>query len=120
MYELIANLPVPTTLFELTFTIIGFLLGYAWSENLDESILDSDWFKKQHYAVQWFIKGILKFVHHFWIGMLLMIYFPRDSELFWIGLGLFIEDITDYKKIIGWIIDRLQNDIESLRKVLHE
>jgi hypothetical protein len=89
-------LPIPTSLFEFTWALIGWLLADSFSKRLDEDILNQiDELKKTHpkiAAFRWVIENILHFLHHTWIGLLLMLYLPRASELFWLGYGLFIQD----------------------------
>jgi len=98
-------LPVPKSLFDLAWAIIGWHLGKTFS-NLDEELLktipDSQWYKRVIYR-------ILYFIHHYWVGLLLIVYcgyilevnncwdavfgyFGAIRALLWLGYGLFVED----------------------------
>ena len=89
-------LPIPVTLFEITWAVIGFQAARAFSKRLDEDILKQlEELKEKHpnlYRLRWLIERTLHFLHHYWLGMLAMAYFPRSHPLFWIGYGMFIED----------------------------
>jgi hypothetical protein len=89
-------LPVPLTLFEITWAVIGFQMARAFSKRLDEDILEElEKMKEAHprlYKARWLIERTLHFIHHYWLGMLALVYFPRSHPLFWIGYGMFIED----------------------------
>lgn len=92
------SLPVPVTLLQITWAIIGFMFGRAFGKQLDHTIQETEWFKKQKLMAQWTVRAILDFMHHFWIGLLLMVYAslsPYPSELYWFGYGLFIDDAPD-------------------------
>jgi len=94
-------LPIPQTLFEITWTLIGWLLARAFAKvdkkGLDEAILE--YVEKKEYTkneafMRWLGERSLHFLHHFWMGLLLIAYYPVHGcpELMWFGLGLFAED----------------------------
>ena len=37
--------------------------------------------------------------HHWWIGALLMLYTTGIAELYWLGFGLFIDDLP----VVNWV-----------------
>jgi len=95
-------LPVPKTLFDFTFAVIGWQLGNAFSKHdnigLDDAIMKHGKFKG---IWKFIISRLLHFFHHYWIGLLLMVFcLPANwpdpnwwqGALYWIGYGLFIED----------------------------
>jgi hypothetical protein len=101
-------LPIPLTLFEITWAVIGFQAARAFSKRLDEDILKQlEELKEKHpnlYRLRWLIERTLHFLHHYWLGLLCMVYFPRSHPLFWIGYGMFIEDggfhLTEFLKTV--------------------
>lgn len=90
------GIPLPETLIQATWFLIGFFAGRAGA-TCDHNIKESDWFKKRSKPVQQFVSGLLDFTHHFWIGMLLMVYAfnPIQAEMYWFGTGLFVDDFPD-------------------------
>jgi len=105
MSSIIEILPVPTTLFEWTFTIIGWQLGDAFSKHdnigLDEALIAKTKIGKLKGFTKFLVKRLLHFIHHYWIGLLLMVFcLPNNwpdpnwwqGALYWFGYGLFIED----------------------------
>jgi hypothetical protein len=103
------NIPVPTNFAESTFLMMGVFFGRAFGKQLDQGIQDTEWFGKRSKMVQEIVSRLLDFLHHWWIGALLMIIFqnsqvisfqilslpPFDFNLFWFGAGLFIDDLPD-------------------------
>jgi len=115
--ELVKMIPVPKTFFELAWTGIGWLFAASFAQfnntdfdtyvekklgikNGEQPISDSTWWK-------WFGERLLHFVHHWWIGALLMIYFGPVAyyldmpkifvpEIFWFGVGAFMEDLQHH------------------------
>ena len=89
-------LPLPQTLFEVTWTIIGIQFGYVFGKlNGNGGGVDQD-IEKGCSRFSWFwqrcLKRALNFLHHYWIGLLLIVYNIGVPELKWLGLGLFLED----------------------------
>ncbi len=97
------EIPVPSTLLQITWLLIGFTFARAFGKNLDQSVKASVFFHNQGCVVQWVLAGLLNWLHHFWVGLLLMVYagpaaavFPVNSEaLYFFGLGMFIDDLPD-------------------------
>jgi len=98
-------LPVPKTLFDFTFAVIGWQLGNAFSkqDNIGfDEVLEAETKLGKAKGILGFIgRRVLHFVHHYWIGLLLMVFclpvnWPDPNwwqgALYWIGYGLFIED----------------------------
>jgi hypothetical protein len=86
------SIPVPDTLEAVTLLIIGFQLSRSFSKKLDQSIQSTPTFKAQSPVIKWFIKSLLDFTHHYWVGLLIMAYRP---DFYWFGLGLFLDDLPD-------------------------
>ena len=105
-------LPMPKTFFEVVWAGIGWSLASAFAningKGLDETIQD-DLSSKLDKWLKDFFGCCLHFIHHWWIGGLIMIYFGvipiaqslllpisiptyQSAEVFWFGLGLFLED----------------------------
>ncbi len=97
------ELPVPSTLLQVTWLLVGFMFSRAFAKNLDHAVQETDQFKAQGKFAQTLIKNLLNFLHHFWIGLLLIVYsaqiasplhFSPDVIAFF-GLGLFLDDLPD-------------------------
>jgi len=88
------NVPVPSDLLSVTWFLIGFCFGRGFGKQMDQEIVKSDWFKRRGRLSQEIIKRLLDATHHFWIGLLLMLYAPCP-EVYWFGLGLFMDDWPD-------------------------
>lgn len=88
------TIPVPTDLLSVTWFLIGFCFGRGFGKQLDQEIQLTEWSKKRHPILRWFIKRLLDTIHHFWIGLLLMLYAP-SPEIYWFGVGLFVDDWPD-------------------------
>lgn len=96
---------VPQDFLQWTFAGIGLTFGRVFGKKLDYNIQQSEWFGRRHEANQWIIKRGLDFLHHWWMGALLMNYFSQP-EIYWFGWGLLVDDIPDLparlKKMINW------------------
>jgi len=108
-------LPVPQSLFDFAFALIGWQIGRAFG-SLDVEILEAlkdKPFKRTIFA-------LLHFFHHYWIGLLLIVFCQQlivdwnapfwtvqgiYRMLLWIGYGLFVEDGAYHISI--WIRTRL-------------
>jgi len=106
-------LPVPKSLFDFSWAIIGWQLGKAFG-GFDEEFLESvpSLYKRAVYRV-------LHFIHHYWIGLLLIIYcgsliydwkavFGAQGALraaYWLGYGLFVED--GWHHVVAYVRVRL-------------
>lgn len=82
------------TLVEITWMAIGFMFARAFGKNLDYKIRYSVWLDDQPEWVQYLVAGLLNFLHHWWMGLLIYIYAPIP-EIRMFGLGMFIDDIPD-------------------------
>jgi len=104
MMRMSISLPYPSNLFEATWFLIGFCAGRAGAR-FDDNIKNSDWFKHLGYWRKKIVGFLLDFTHHFWIGLLLMVYTKNllSGELYWFGYGLFIDDLPDVPaRFAGW------------------
>lgn len=96
-------IPLPETPLQITWTIIGFVFSRAFGKQLDRDIQNGEWFKGLSKPWQNFVKRLLDATHHFWMGMLLMVYagklsgwFSLDPQIFfWVGWGFFVDDWPD-------------------------
>jgi len=100
------TLPIPQTFFELVWLGIGICFGRSFGKRLDYRTQRTEWYRKRGDFSKWLVKSLLDFLHHWWIGALLMLYAPRP-ELFWFGYGLFLDDLPD-------IPQRLRNFLKTL------
>ena len=104
------EIPVPAGNIEILWLLLGMSFGRSFGKKLDYTIQEDPWFKKQSASLRWLMKSILDFTHHWWIGALIWIYAPLFvkwwfwpsllTEITWFGVGLFFDDIRDYKNII--------------------
>ena len=92
---MVIQLPAPETLLQTTWVIIGFMFGRAFGKQLDQTIQETDWYKSLGLIWQKIVSSSLDFLHHFEIGLLLMVYFSHIPELYFFGMGLFIDDLPD-------------------------
>jgi len=108
-------LPVPKTLFDFTFALIGWQLGRSFSQFNGEVL---ELLKDKPFRLT--IARVLHFFHHYWIGLLLIVLcqqliFNWDAPfwtlqgalraLMWVGYGLFLED-SGYH-VAAWVRTRL-------------
>lgn len=108
------DLPLPQTLLEVTYFLIGFFAGRAGAL-CDHQIKESAWYKKQRPCVKSTISALLDFTHHFWIGLLIMVEIPMTAyggRPYWFGMGLFVDDMPDipsrFKKWFGYLYEKLK------------
>jgi len=109
--RIVELLPIPKTIFEGTWFIIGWMAGKAFGEKFDEEILDQIPDTDKYKFIKRFVGRILHFIHHAWIGLLGVVYFGVApvaqsinlpvyipvipcAEAFWFFLGLALEDIA--------------------------
>lgn len=102
------EVPIPETLIQITWFLIGLLFARSFGKKLDNEIKKTEWYKGQATLPKWLIAHTLDFLHHFWMGLLLMVYFSEYPEIFWFGAGLLVDDIPD-------IPARYQNLFKSLK-----
>jgi hypothetical protein len=67
------------TLLQVTWLLIGFMFGRAFAKDLDRTIQATDAFKCQNKLTQTLVKNTLNFLHHFWMGLLLIVYAFQKS-----------------------------------------
>jgi hypothetical protein len=99
----LVKLPLPDTLLQITWLLISFTFGRAFAKSLDQSLQQTDAFKKQNKFMQVLAKNGMNFLHHFWMGLVLMVYAADLAAILGIsghvvlffGLGLFIDDLPD-------------------------
>jgi len=109
-------IPVPTTFLEWVFFALGINFGRAFGKRLDLEIQSTQWFRKKPVWLRWILKRLLDAIHHWYIGALLMIYFPNVPELYWFGTGLFVDDLPDIPrraKILLAEFKRMANNSNS-------
>ena len=94
-------LQIPKTLLEITWFLIGFFAGRAGAKT-DNIVKRSEWYSKLSKTKKKIVGMFLEFLHHFWIGLLLMVY-ATCPEMYWFGYGLFIDDLPDIpSRFIEW------------------
>jgi hypothetical protein len=87
-------IPAPTTLIEITWFLIGITFARGFGKKFDLTIKATAWYKSLSPIPKWLIESLLNSTHHFWIGLLLMIYITRP-EIYWLGAGIAVDDIPD-------------------------
>jgi len=115
---MVLQLPLPETLIQWTWFLIGFFFARGFGKQLDQDIQESEWFKSLPNDAQWILKRLLDSLHHLWIGMLLMVYGPKffpeqKIEFYWFGYGIFIDDLPDlpkrFREYFKYIVEHLGN-----------
>ena len=94
----VVEIPMPDSILALTWFLLGFTFARQFGKKFDYEVQQTEWFKKLPSFWQWFVKCLLDFTHHWWIGLLLMCYAhltPFPIEIFWFGCGMFIDDLPD-------------------------
>jgi len=109
------ELKFPSTLREVTWCGIGILFGRAFGKHLDLDVQSTVWFKRKKIWQQRVIRFLLDLTHHWWIGLLLMCYAP-NIEVFWFGMGLFLNDLPDVPRRLQFIFSSLKTKVKKLRK----
>jgi len=89
------TIPLPPDFLSWVWFGIGINFGRAFGKHTDQTIQRSEWFRKRKGWQKWFIKRLLDALHHWYIGALLMCYFPNVKEVYWFGAGLLIDDLPD-------------------------
>ncbi len=87
------ELPVPATLLQATWFIIGVMAGRAF-KGADQAVQKTAKFQASNPITRLAIKNTLNFLHHFWIGLLMVCYSPCEP-ITWLGWGLFVDDLPD-------------------------
>jgi len=105
---MVIQIPAPETLLQITWTIIGFILARSF-KNIDHTVKESRWYQTLDKVEQFVVGGLLDFLHHFWMGMILMVYYSHIPEVYWFGYGLFIDDLPDIPQRFREYFDYLFN-----------
>lgn len=96
--------PIPTTNIQIFWTLLGANFGRSFGKKLDQGIQASEWFKSLDPLSKNFVKRVLDFTHHWWIGGLLWLYADAIAvgrlsgyvtEIMFFGYGLLIDDLRD-------------------------
>ena len=95
--------PPPPTVEAFAWFLFTLYFTRAFCKELDQSIQATDWFRELPSGYQWILKRLLDLLHHWYIGLFIMIYaeritqhIPLDSvTIFWIGFAVLIDDVPD-------------------------
>jgi len=74
---------------------IGLTFGRCFGKKLDHEIKQSGWFMGLEGWQQSLLGRLLDFLHHWWIGGLLMVFFGDVEVVYWFGYGLLLDDVPD-------------------------
>ena len=85
---------------------MGITFGRGFGKDLDQSIQKTKEFLALNWWQQKAVKITLDIFHHWWIGMLMVLYMPME-EAIWFGWGLIIDDAPDIPARLG--IDYIKN-----------
>ena len=107
---MVLEIPVPILNLEIVWLLIGMTFARSFGKKLDYTVQQTQFFKDLNLPlVAWFIKAVLDFTHHWWMGALIWLYAPLivarlhwptlHLEVFWFGVGIFIDDIRDFKHV---------------------
>lgn len=113
------TVPVPETLLATFWFLLAVSLGQSFKD-VDYELQSTDWFVAQGAFVQWLIKSLLDFTHHWWMGLFMVVYADNLVYIFggnfdvylWFGWGLFADDIPDVPRRYGinWFNTPLEED----------
>jgi len=107
-------IPAPETLLQYTWLLMGIVFGHGFGKEVDQTIKNSEWFKNLEGWQRETLSRMLASVHHFWLGLLLVIYTPWE-ETVWFGWGLFVSDLPDVPNRYG-ITQFLRNLYKNINK----
>jgi len=85
---------------------MGITFGRGFGKDLDQSIQKTQWFLALNWWQQKAVKIILDVFHHYWVGLLMVLYIPYE-EAIWFGWGLILDDSVDIPARFG--IDSIKN-----------
>lgn len=94
----------PASLEMLLWELSAFSASLLFFKELDLEIQGTDWFKR--YEEDRTVKGLLvcrgvkvllDALHHWWAGLALILYSP-EPHLRWVGAGLLVADLPDFKR----------------------
>jgi hypothetical protein len=102
------QIPVPTSFLSAVWLGIGLTFGRGFGKNLDQTIKKTEWFSRLPIWQQWFVARILDVTHHWWMGALIMAY-VANTEVFWFGAGLLVDDLPDVPKRIRVLLHQFNS-----------
>ena len=86
-------IPTPETVLTWTWFLMGITFGRAGA-NLDQIVKTSQWYIGLVGPMKALVDVVLDCLHHWWIGMMLVLYTPY-LETQWFGWGLVSSDTID-------------------------
>ena len=103
---LLLEIPTPETLVQLVWLGLGIVFARGFGKQLDQDIQTSMWFSTLNEVQQNILKRLLDVMHHWWMGLLLVIYATNsftligqavnvNAELVWFGWGMVVDDLPD-------------------------
>lgn len=104
------QVPIPTNNIEILWVLLGMSFGRNFGKKLDQGIQAHPVYLSLDPAIQGFIKRILDFTHHWWMGAILWLYAHLWIQYLWpsffvelkfFGVGLFLDDIRDFKHVLS-------------------
>ena len=98
--------PTPENILQFAWLAMGITFGRGFGKDLDQSIQQTKEFLALNWWQQKAVKIILDVTHHWWIGMLMVLYLPME-EAIWFGWGLILDDSVDIPARFG--IDSIKN-----------
>lgn len=116
---------IPTTYTAIGWWALGGTFARSFGKNLDHNVQELKEFKNLHWALQWIIKFILNFTHHWWIGFIIMLMYVRDTvypwngipiEWYWFGAGILVDDLPDLYRRVKEMIDTIRQYMNSNEK----
>jgi len=87
-------IPLPPDFEMVVWFGIGITFARAFGKKFDREVQQSPWFKELKGWQRWMVKRSLDFLHHWWVGALLILYAPYP-QLAWAGAGIFVDDLPD-------------------------
>jgi len=107
-------LPIPVTFEQWVWLGIGLTFGRAFGKRVDQEIQATEWFKTLNPFYRWWVKRLLDFLHHWWMGTLIMLYWQGPLTLptgevinfsaYWFGYGVFLDDLPDIPRRIRGLL----------------
>jgi len=126
--ELLKMLPMPKTIFEGTWFVVGWMAGKCFGDQCDQEFvawINQKYNSEKHWYAMKILLKLLNFIHHAYIGLLGVIYFgpipilqsiPLPiaipsfpcAEAFWFFLGLTLEDLQHHTRtsMVGGILSK--------------
>lgn len=106
----VLTLPVPNGNIQIFWVLLGMQFGRSFGKKLDQEMQAAGWFTGLPPAVQGFLKRVLDFTHHWWVGGFLWLYpmavinylgLPVSWEIpvIFFGVGLLIDDLRDVQNL---------------------